>query len=288
MGRRTKGAPQPVPNAYVLTGLPRAGTTLTCKLLSEQANVIGLNEPIAWRGLRSHEEGVSRLEEGLAQFRHTLLTEGKAPVRGKDGKVTDNHFERTAGERKRVIRRAEVHFDKPLGQDFKLFVKHNSVFTQLLPSLVQRYPCFAIVRNPLAVLGSWSTVSVPVSRGTMRHLEVLNPEMQQQLDQIDGLLERQLFLLDFYFRRYAALRPEQVIRYESIIQTQGHCLEPLISQPYEAVTKLRSKNVGTVYDRAQMLRMGEALLKEEAHHCWVFYQRAEVEALYHLYEQQPG
>ncbi len=277
-----------VPNSVILTGLPRAGTTLTCKLLSEQENIIGLNEPIAWRGLRTYQEGLERLNDRLGRFRHTLLTEGKAPVRGKDGKITDNHFERTEGARKRVIRRAEVYFDKPLTADFKLFVKHNSVFTQLLPDLMKTYPCYAIIRNPLAVLGSWSTVTIPVSRGTMRHLDVLNPKMQQQLDQMDDLLERQLFLLDFYFMRYAELEPDQVVRYESVIDTQGKVLEGMIGQPYVAHTILESKNVGKVYNRDQMLKMGEALLKSKDHHCWSFYQKEEVEQLYQLYEQQPG
>lgn len=277
----------PVPDCYILTGIPRAGTTLTCKLLSEQKQVVGLNEPIPFRELQSRKDAVSRIHESLAAFREGLLRDGAAPVRGKDGRITDNHFERTAsGNRKRVIKRSRVVFSKPLNEDFKLFVKHNAVFTLLLDELSTCYPCYAMVRNPLAVLGSWSTVSVPVSRGQIRYLGLLNPEAQEKLVQIEGLLNRQLFLLDFYFKTYTELPQHHILRYENLISSNGSVLEEIIGHSYEVKTPLSGKNKGTVYSRDQMLRMGEALLAAKDHHCWRFYDRTEVEALYTFYEGQ--
>jgi tRNA A22 N-methylase len=65
-------------------------------------------------------------------------------------------------------------------------------------------------------------------------------------------------------------------------------LEGMIGQPYVVHTILESKNVGKVYNRDQMLKMGDALLNSNDHYCWSFYQKEEVEQLYQLYEQQPG
>lgn len=273
-------------NCYILTGIPRAGTTLTCKLLSEQENVIGLNEPIPFRALKSEEDALSRIHSSLAAFRHSLLKNGTAPFRGKEGEITDNHFDQNKGERKRVIKRTEVHFDQLLTADFRLFIKHNAVFTLLLPKLQAHYTCYAMIRNPLALLGSWSTVSMPVSRGEIRYLTLLDPQAQRVLEQISDLPNRQLFLLDYYFKAYSILPRQQVLRYEDLIASNGSTLTNIIGQPYRTKTVLSSKNKGAMYPRDRMLQLGSALLADEAHHCWQFYDRSEVEALYVYYERR--
>ncbi len=285
LGRSTGGSP--VPNCYILTGIPRAGTTLTCKLLSEQEQVAGLNEPIPFRNLQSRKDGLARTRKSFASFRKSLIQNGTAPVRGRNGQITDNHFGQAAGgNRKKVIKRSVVHFEQSFQPGFKLFVKHNAVFTLLLQDLKADYPCYAMVRNPLALLGSWSTVSVPVSRGKMRYLSLLDPEGHRALEQKKGLLGRQLFLLDYYFKAYSALPGQQVLQYEDLIGTNGSLLANMIGQPYHPKTALSSKNKSEVYPRDRMLQLGNALLEEEAHHCWAFYERSEVEALYTYYERQ--
>ena len=277
----------PVEQSYILTGIPRSGTTLTCKLLSEQEQTVGLNEPIGFRHLQSKADGIERIHKALRNYRKSLLLNGSAPVRGKAGGITDNHFDKGAdGKRKRVVERSIVKFDKNLKSEFKLFVKHNAVFTLLLKELSQDYPYFAIIRNPLALLGSWSTVSVPVSRGKMRYMALLAPDAQARVDKIDGLLDKQLFLLDYYFKAYNALPREQIFRYEDIIATNGAVLSGIMGAMYSPKTLLESKNEGTGYPRDHMLKCGEALLSNKAHHCWLFYMRSEVEALYRFYERQ--
>ncbi|MCI4650962.1 hypothetical protein [Phaeodactylibacter sp.] len=285
LGRSTEVAPSR--NCYILTGIPRAGTTLTCKLLSEQEQVAGLNEPIPFRNLQSRQDGVDRIYRSFARFRESLIRDASAPVRGRDGKITDNHFEREkGGDRKRVIKRTEVEFEQSFRTDFKLFIKHNAVFTLLLEDLRRAYPCFAVVRNPLALLGSWSTVSVPVSRGKIRYLSLLDPEAQSALEKRRKLLDRQLFLLDYYFKAYSALPGQQVLRYEDLIASNGGILANIMGQPYDPKTALFSKNKGEVYARDHMLKCGSTLLADEAHYCWHFYDRTEVEALYLYYERQ--
>ena len=58
-----------------------------------------------------------------------------------------------------------VSDDKELTEDFLLVVKHPAAFSAMLPTLSQHYPCFAAVRNPISVLGSWNSVAYPIHRG---------------------------------------------------------------------------------------------------------------------------
>jgi hypothetical protein len=99
-------------------------------------------------------------------------------------------------------------------------------------------------------------------------------------------MNRQLFLLDYYFKAYSTLPKEKVLRYEDLIATNGSILANIMEQPYRPQTALSGKNKGVVYPRDRMLQLGNALLEDEAHHCWAFYERSEVEALYTYYEQQ--
>lgn len=285
LGRSAVGSP--VSNCYILTGIPRAGTTLTCKLLSEQEQVAGLNEPIPFRNLQSRQDALLRINKELASFRKSLIKDATAPVRGNNGQITDNHFERMeGGGRKKVIQRSVVHFDQSFQPGFKLFVKHNAVFTLLLKDLQSDYSCFAMVRNPLALLGSWSTVDVPVSRGKIRYLALLDPKGQRALEQRQGLLNKQLYLLNYYFKIYSTLPEDQVLRYEDLIGTNGKMLANIMEQPYHPKTSLSGKNKSNFYPRDRMLKYGEALLSDEAHYCWQFYMRSQVEALYRFYERQ--
>ena len=55
--------------------------------------------------------------------------------------------------------------DRHLTPGFDLVVKHNALFTALLPDLLSAFPVYGIVRNPLAVLASWNAVNLPVKQG---------------------------------------------------------------------------------------------------------------------------
>ncbi len=272
-------------NDYILTGLPRAGTTLACKILSEQANVIALNEPIQWKGMTSTHDGLTLTRHAFTSFRNSLLLNGTAPSRVRDGQLTDNHFARNQGERQRVISREVIQFDKTLDHDFMLFIKHNSIFTLLLQQLSSEYKCYAIIRNPLAVLGSWNSVDVPVSRGMMRHLEILNPDLQKNINALNTLAERQMAILDFYFKQYLSLPSENIFRYEDIIDSQARELERIIQSPIISSEPLFSQNISTVYQRDKILSMGEALLKSDLSYR-PFYTQESIEQLLAAYELQ--
>ena len=61
--------------------------------------------------------------------------------------------------------KGKISIDKELARDFFLVVKQPALFSALLPVLAQRFPCYAIVRNPLSVLASWNSVDHKVRQG---------------------------------------------------------------------------------------------------------------------------
>ena len=61
--------------------------------------------------------------------------------------------------------------DKELTVGSLLILKRPALFIALLPVLAQRFPCYAIVRNPLSVLASWNNVDHRVRKGHSRGAE---------------------------------------------------------------------------------------------------------------------
>lgn len=271
-------SPSPEGPNHLLTGIPRSGTTLACRLLCECGQTIALNEPMDRALFPDRKTSLNSVETSFSQFRQSLLINGTAPARTQDGKITDNAFAQNRQGRDRVVERTEVHFEKTLRPDFTLVLKHNAEFTLLLPEIAQRYHTVAMIRNPLAVLASWFSVDVPVSRGKVAKAGRLRPDFEQQYVGIDNLLERQLYILDWYFQQYESFPEERVLRYETMIQTQGKALEKVLKRPIENNWTLEQRNTNPLYDQLKIVEAGEALLKREGSF-WSFYDKSEVEKL---------
>lgn len=177
------------------------------------------------------------------------------------------------------VLRGRVCVGKPLSDDFLLCVKHPSIFTGLLPRLVDRVPCFATVRNPIAVLGSWNSVEFAVSEGRSRAAERLDPQLRLQLDRCADRGERQLHLLEWYFERIARwLPPARVLRYEDVVLSGGTLLSRIAGTMSPAHASLESRNRNKEYDAALVLDLGERLLSAPG--AWsVFYPAESLECL---------
>jgi len=201
-----------------------------------------------------------------------------ATARAVGGKMTDNHFSRVKGKREKLISKQEIKIDKDLSPGFILACKHNALFTLLQDELVADYPVFAFIRNPLAVLGSWDSVNVPVSRGVVRGLDTFLPEVSKNLEKIDSLEERQLFILDWYFSRYLELPRNNVIKYEEVIVTNGAALSVINPGAANLTKDLTSYNRSKVYDWKNIRSIAQKLLDSD-NACWSFYERKEVELL---------
>jgi hypothetical protein len=274
-------------NTILLTGVPRSGTTLVCHLLNKLPDTVALNEPrldlqsvIDWQN-----QGAlcSEIGQFLEHARRSLIEDGIALSRQVDGQIPDNPAEdrvyslfrllldRSLGHRvgkytRLGLRRINafqgvITIEKPLSNDFLLRVKHNPIFTAILESLHQSYPCYAIVRNPLSVLASWNSIGHPCWEGRSPTVESLDHALAQKLARTGERFERQICLLSWWFEKYLETLPGgNILRYEDIVASGGAALKVITTRALELDETLENRNLNELYDRELMGTLGEKLL----------------------------
>ena len=224
--------------------------------------------------------------EQIASFfaaqRASLLISGTAVSKGRDGVVPDNPYgPHTALSELRTstVNSQEVRIDKRLLPDFRLVIKHPNFFTATLSTLLSHYSCYAIVRNPLAVLLSWQTIKAPVNEGYLPFGEAFDADLKSELKAEPDRLDRQLIILRWYFSRYASLLPrDHVIRYEEVVSSGGRALE--VIEPAAAMLDepLESRNANVLYDASLVRQLADRLLNQPLIYS-SFYRQSEVEDL---------
>jgi len=148
------------------------------------------------------------------------------------------------------------------------------MFTALLPTLVKRFPCFAIIRNPLAIIRSKSGRKSPRAKVTY------DPQLGERLEKsknegVDKIGQR-LLRLHYSFERYQQFLPEShVVRYEDICSSRGKALEVIVPEAGRLDEPLENKNLNPLYPRDKVVHFGERLLKSEGAY-WTFYTRESV------------
>lgn len=219
-------------NTWLLSGIPRAGTTLCCRLAGELPNVVALVEPLHGPAL-AQVDAPAAAADAVAAFldaaRARISSAGLAPTRHRAGQLHDDLVQPRslagADLRQPQSKRGEVRIDKPLAADFTLLVKHNALFAALLPALEPRFRCLALLRNPIAVLASWQTVRLPVQRGRIPAGERFDAGLRARLDAEPDVLPRQLAILDWFYAQYRAHLPEDaLVRYEDVVASGGLAL----------------------------------------------------------------
>ena len=258
------------PRTWLLSGIPRSGTSLCCRLAGGLPDLAALSEP-----LRPHEQiedgsdprnACVRIETLVGRIRTRILAERRAPSiefgsRLDDHLAASGHTD-TGGLRRLRAEWGEIPIDKPLSARFGLLVKHNALFAALLPRLAASFPFLALVRNPLAVLASWQTVDLPVHRGRIPMGERFDPELRRTLDGEPDPLRRQIVVLNWFFSRYRAhLPPEHVIRYEDLVGSGGQTLFRLLDHAGAAPVTLKTRNDSALYGKAMTGTLLEALLE---------------------------
>ena len=279
-------------NNIALTGLARSGTTLACQLLNKLPNTVALVEPISPNRiahLPSHEAMSEGIERFFGNQRRMALRKGRVTSKHVGGKIPDNTYADApseAGPRSKVSSKGDIPVGKKLERDFTLVIKQPGLFTALVPVLSERFPCFALVRNPLSVLASGSTIRTfgTKARTQRRKNPPTMPRFNEDLatalaERKGNRLERRLYLLSWQFERFEEVLPEEhVIRYEDIVASKGRALSVITPAANELDEPLESKNLNELYDRDQMLKFGEALLESDGAY-WDFYPRQEIEDL---------
>lgn len=269
----------------VLTGIPRGGTTLACRLLGEAADTLALFEPMPVDLLpTAPDAAVAEVARYFGQVRQRALTRGLAPSKHRGGRVPDNPYGERAGRdeaRPWLVEQGEIEVGKPLSPDFRLVIKHNAAFSALLPALGNRFAVLGIVRNPLAVLASWHSVDLPVSHGRLPAGERLDPALAAALAAQPDCLRRQILILDWFFARLTRwVPPAALLRYEDVVATGGACLLDAVGADAsgEGSARLRNRNANAQYDVAGIRALVRAL-HEHAGASLQFYDAADIDAL---------
>lgn len=251
------------PRNIILTGIPRSGTTLCCNLLGQAANTVALFEPMPVHELPLEPAAaVATIAGFFERSRASLHASGAAKSQQVDGKIPDNPFGSAVdgrGARVRTAHLGDIHVDKALTADFTLVIKHNATFTALLPTLVTTYACYAVIRNPLAVLASWNSVDLPVAHGRLPAGERLDPALSVRLDGMTDVLECQLHLLDWLFGQFDRCLPEtHIVRYEEVVASAGASLAETTGVPVPPLP-LRNRNASHLYDAKASLQHAHRL-----------------------------
>ena len=222
-----------------LTGIPRSGTTLACALLNKAAQAVALAEPLdpaTWPIDISAQ--ISLVERQFVELREYCLRTGTAPSRQRSGVIVDNFFYASeTGLREYAAELASVAIGKPLRRDFLLAIKQNAAFLALLKTLSMRMHVVVMVRNPLAVLASWSSVDLPVAQGRLPMAERMDARLHTALDGEGDLQRRQLRVLEWCYRQVGCVREQaNVLRYERLIASRGRALLLACGLPEDALS----------------------------------------------------
>ncbi|MBS0569612.1 MAG: sulfotransferase [Proteobacteria bacterium] len=210
----------------ILTGLPRAGTTLACALVDGLDDAVCLSEP-DWQDTWSRETDdprayAARVHADFGRVR-TLLAAGGEVLdrRAANGAAVTNYF-RGAADGSHAPAYVLRAFRRPgLGADFLLGMKHNAHYTCALGDLAghDQFAAIAIVRHPLATIQSWrAATDLPINQGRLPAAERLWPDLARLSDLADTLL-RQVGIYRLFCERYLALADRvRVLRYEDIVR----------------------------------------------------------------------
>lgn len=282
IGIALQSTPTHAPRNVLLTGVPRSGTTLVCHLLNKLPETVALHEPLKPGRFvnRTKAQRIDGIQAFFAGERLRIVGEGKATSRAVDGRVPTNHRAEIGpdGTRAKLITGNEIIVTNVSGPDFALFIKHPILFTALLSEIVGAFECYALVRNPLAVILSWRNSGMGFADGRAPAGARIDAALAMLLGDQSDPLERQLLLLDYCFARYVEFIPDRTIRYEEVIESGGRALAPIEPKAAALDEPLESRNALALATDPEARRIGEALLARNGA-WWRFYTRDEVEAL---------
>jgi hypothetical protein len=230
---------------HLITGIPRSGTTLCCKLLNDRADVAALHEPIEPKSLFQNikpSDAVDAIALQITTLDHAI-THGLPFEHGdKGGLNISNPVGDTVkhGIRQVMAKRGHMQLNARSSESYQLVVKQNALFTALIDTLSPRYPMVCIVRNPVDVLASWLSVDLPVNRGRIPAGEHFDPELKQTLTQTKDCLSRQLFIYQWFVNKFIH-SGLPIIRYEDVIASGGTVLDKALGLSVIDREKLNAK-----------------------------------------------
>ncbi|MEZ5811112.1 MAG: hypothetical protein R3D45_06810 [Rhizobiaceae bacterium] len=247
----------------LITGLPRSGTTLTVAILNDQPNCVALAEPLPLASMPDDPEEFSKAVGSFAgDMRQSALRDRLVRTKSIGGLLSSNFVKETdrgEGLRKSEAQNSTVAIDKEIDSDFQLYIKHPAAFTALTDTLSSRFPLFACIRSPLAVLASWQTVDMPVNRGRVPMAERFSPELSARLDAIPDALSRQVYLMRWFLEAYASMPRERILRFEDLIEDTRSALANICPGNTGTRLELQTIDIEKRYPSVDIDRLRHAL-----------------------------
>ena len=205
---------------WLLAGVPRAGTSLCCRLAGALPGTVALSEPIpprAFEAARCPEAACEVVGAFADAARAGLLADGRAPSVQVGGRLADGRVADAPGA---------DGLRAPVGG-------------------------LALVRNPVAVLASWATVDLPARRGRAPMAERFDADLARRLDAAPVVLWRRVALVEWFFGRFAAHLPaERILRYEDLVAEGGLPLFRALGARDAAPEPLGNRNANVLYGAA--------------------------------------
>ena len=145
--------------------------------------------------------------------------------------------------------------------------------------LVDHFEVYAIIRNPLFLLASWNTVPFPIQNGHIPAAESVDYNLKKQLSSIENKVERQLYILNWFFEKYLTyLKRDSIIKYEEIICSKGKVLNVINPAAQELNEQLISNNKLKIYDSEFISIIRKKILLTPGA-SWNYYNKAELNDL---------
>ena len=267
----------------ILAGIPRSGTTLVVHLLNQLPDVVALHEPMHVAKLPAG--GGAPACDAIGRFfqetRESIETSRTAPSKRMRGISPDAVFRPAVGGPQAPATRVRptLAIEKELPSDYLVCVKHPATFTALLEHLVGRFSCYAIIRNPLSVIGSWNSVQMKWRKGRSPAAERLDAGLAADIAAADGKIDRQLRLLSWFYAKFRDHLPaDAIIRYEDVVASGGTALTVVTPTAATLSEAMESRNASGRYNWKRLRKVGKKLLERDGAF-WDFYSRESVERL---------
>jgi hypothetical protein len=215
---------------FIITGIPRSGTSYLTSVLDEQKNWLVINEPNETFAHLQTRTDASGLALYYAECRERILSGQPIANKVKDGKVIED----TA-----IIDQQELYHPQLHRSDFWLGSKNTLAYLASLENLVKLdWPIIAMVRNPLDTLASWRNTFTHLAEARVSTFPIAHPNFiawstgqRQALLEIDEQPEasmRRVLLWRFLARTILDQESKiQLWRYEDVVGNPGELLAGL-------------------------------------------------------------
>lgn len=247
----------------LITGLPRSGTTLLVALLNAQPDTVALAEPFPVHTFPTDEPGfLQALRDHIKKARQDIIQHGHAPSK-VDRLHSTNFFgtapDKDSGLRHKLLAQGRVRLDRSPTPRHKLYIKHPAAFTAKCPLLVRHYSLYACIRDPLAVLASWQTVSLPVNEGRLPQAERQSSELRDCLKSTGDTLSRQVIIIRWCLELYRQNLGNNIIRYEDIQTDETAVLRRFSSDAIPSGLVDKAIPIAERYPTVDLERLSRAL-----------------------------